>query len=237
MVKLVGKRYGKLVVVEFAFIDTNGSKHWHCVCDCGNDCFPATGNLIGGSARSCGCSPEVNAELINGMRKRATKHGCSQDRVYGVWKAMMGRCYNKNDHAYKNYGGRGISVCEEWKDCNKFKAWAYANGYDETAKHGKCTLDRVDVNGKYSPENCRFVSMKEQNNNKRDNRIVVAFGTEMTFAEAADKYCINKSTFRNRLLKGMSVDEALSVPVSHHKSWKVNKHNLNNKQAKETKHE
>ena len=101
---------------------------------------------------------------INGKRTGNELHP-----VYDRYRSMLDRCNNPNHPSYRNYGGRGIKVCDEWMDFDNFYKWAMENGYDESAKHGKCTLDRIDVNGDYEPSNCRFVSMKTQQRNKRNN--------------------------------------------------------------------
>ena len=95
-------------------------------------------------------------------------HGGINDRLYEVWGSMKKRCNNPNDKSYKNYGGRGIKVCKEWNENYlSFKKWAYKNGYDENAPHGECTIDRINVNGNYEPNNCRWISNAEQQKNKR----------------------------------------------------------------------
>lgn len=118
-----------------------------------------------GITRSCGCLHDEAA------RMRRTSHGKSGTRLYAIWKAMNRRCSNPSDKNYNRYGGRGISVCDEW--CDDFQAfyeWAIANGYDETAPVGECTIDRIDNDKGYAPGNCRWVDLKTQQNNKSNNR-------------------------------------------------------------------
>ena len=122
-----------------------------------------------------------------------TKHGGVHDRLYGIWGNMTRRCNNPNDRRYESYGGRGISVCEEWNDYEPFKKWAYENGYDENAVFGNCTLDRIDNNGNYEPSNCRWVDRVTQANNTSRNRYVEFEGQKLTIAEFARVMNIDKN--------------------------------------------
>lgn len=162
-----GERYGKLTVVSRAedYIFPNGKKHvmWICKCDCGNTTTVDVCMLVRGHTKSCGCL-KTEAAKIN-----FTTHGGRQDRLYHTFSNMKNRCYNKNSSDYKYYGGRGVTICDEWlNNYQSFKIWAYQTGYDENAKFGDCTIDRIDVNGNYEPDNCRWVSMDIQNKNKRN---------------------------------------------------------------------
>lgn len=130
---------------------------WKCVCDCGRTTIVNGQNLKSGNTTSCGC---YGIERRNNASKT---HGKSNTRLHRIWKAMHSRCYNKKYHAYKYYGGRGITICEEWlHNFKTFYDWAMANGYEENL-----TIDRIDPNGNYSPNNCRWVTMELQNKNKR----------------------------------------------------------------------
>lgn len=163
---LAGRRFGRLTVIKRSGTSKSHSVVWLCRCDCGNLCEISSTCLIHGHTRSCGC---YGIERRTAASVAANKtHGMSKDRLYTVWSSMKQRCGNPNAHEYENYGGRGISVCDEWSSSfEAFCEWAYSHGYDPNAPRGKCTIDRIDVNGNYEPSNCRFVDMKVQCRNRR----------------------------------------------------------------------
>lgn len=166
---LQGMKFGRLTVIKLYDTVTyhykNSGTHkvqiWECLCECGNTVNVRDRHLLTGHTKSCGC---FRKETTSKMTKT---DGRTTDRLYRVWGGMLSRCYREYTNGYKNYGGRGIKVCKEWHDYPTFKQWAYSNGYDPNAKYGDCTLDRIDVNGNYEPNNCRWVSMAEQRKNKR----------------------------------------------------------------------
>ena len=157
---LTGLRFGRLVAIEQTDKRTKaGSIIWRCVCDCGNTAYVIAGNLSRNHTLSCGCLAENVCK---------TTHGCSEERLYYVWRGIKERCYCPSHNRYQLYGGRGIQMCEEWRnDYSAFRNWALANGYDANAKRGECTIDRIDVNGNYEPSNCQWVDMKIQRKNQR----------------------------------------------------------------------
>ncbi len=173
---LTGKRFGRLVAIERAEsrISPSGNKttRWKCKCDCGNYTIVDTASL-NRCTKSCGCLQKESFYNV------ITKHGQSGTRLHRIWKGLMIRCYNSNHHTYKNYGGRGITVCGEWKQNFKaFYDWAVANGYDENL-----SLDRIDTNGNYSPENCRWATQLVQANNTNKNHYLTFNGKTMTIAQ------------------------------------------------------
>ena len=179
---LTGQRFGKLSVLCKSGYH-NGKIMWRCVCDCGNETTVYGGSLRSGNTKSCGC--------INAKQNPRYKHGLSKTRLYHSWNAMMQRCNNPKDKRYANYGGRGISVCKEWQDFMTFRDWALSNGYASDL-----SIDRIDVNGNYCPENCRWATRIEQANNTTRNHYVTYNGETHTVAEWARLLGIDQSSLR-----------------------------------------
>lgn len=141
-------------------------------------------------------------------------HGKSGTRLYRIWKSMRIRCNCPTSPPYKNYGGRGIRICDEWNDFENFYEWAYANGYDETAEYMQCTLDRIDVNGNYEPNNCRFANWKVQSSNKRSNVKVVYKERTIPLPQLSEMVGIPRNLLYDRIIRsGWSVERAVLTPV------------------------
>lgn len=158
---LTGCKFGRLTVVQRAKSAKGWRTRWLCRCDCGKEVIVDRGNLKSSHTKSCGC---LSVEEII---KRSTTHGGSKEKLYYVWKAMINRCERDTVKVFPYYGGRGISVCTEWHDYEAFREWMLLNGYDPKAPRGKFTIDRIDADGDYRPDNCRVVSMKVQRMNQR----------------------------------------------------------------------
>jgi len=164
---LTGERFGKLVALyDTGRIKKSGNHYWKCACDCGNYTEVDTGRLRTGRTKSCGCLNKQHMAKVNFI------HGNWNERLHNVWKSMVDRCTNPKNRSFRYYGARGIRVCEEFMSYDKFKTWALSSGYDESAKFGVCTIDRIDVDGDYEPSNCRWVDLKTQANNRRNSKSV-----------------------------------------------------------------
>lgn len=204
---LSGKRYGRLTVMHQNGFKYNPSGQrtvlWHCKCDCGKEKDIPASTLKNGRSKSCGC---LNRELSS---ERATKHGgCKQymlERLYKIWRDMKNRCYQESSINFKNYGGRGIKICERWMDYKNFRDWAVSHGYKDGL-----SIDRIDVNGNYCPENCRWATAVEQANNRRTNISITAFGMTKTAAEWEKYAGIKQHTILARINSGWSAEKAVS---------------------------
>lgn len=154
------KRFGRLVALKY----DNDNKKWECLCDCGKHKLVSLTHLQDGHTKSCGCLQKETSRVIG---KNNTKHGMHGTRIYNIWRGMKSRCYYNHNKCYNIYGGRGIIVCDEWLDKNigfiNFFEWSVRNGYDDSL-----TIDRIDTNGNYEPSNCRWITMLEQQSNKRN---------------------------------------------------------------------
>lgn len=189
----VGEKYGRLTILE----NHHPKNEVLCLCECGNTKIARADNVFYGGTRSCGC-------LFNEGNNK--KHGDKGKRLYIIWKGMRCRCYTKSSSTYNNYGGRGITICEEWSNYENFKQWALNNGYTDNL-----SIDRIDVNGNYEPSNCRWVSMKKQSNNKRNNRYLEYKGQVKTMQELAEENGIKPATIWARLNRGWDVEKALTT--------------------------
>lgn len=208
--KEIGKRKDFLEIID---VKQYGRKGRVVVkCDCGTIKEMTLSRFNNPSVHSCGC-----VGIPKGEESPYYQHGMSKKRIYGVYRDMFNRCYNPKDISYKNYGAKGITICDEWLGNNgikNFSDWAYDNGYDENAERGECTLDRINVEKGYSPENCRLVSMEIQANNKTSNRYFEIDGEIKTLSEWCREYGIScVQSVYGRLNRGMDIKTALTKPM------------------------
>lgn len=209
MLDLVGQNFGRLTVIRFHHSDEK-NRYWECKCSCGNTILCTTGRLRSGNTRSCGCLRKETS-IKNGIKnvKYDGEAKGKYKRLLRIYYAMLHRCYNKNDSCYHHYGGRGISVCDEWKnDYFTFKKWALDNGYNDNL-----TIDRLDHNGNYEPNNCKWATWTEQQNNKSNNKYLTYKGETKTLAQWCRELNLNYARTKARLNTcNMSVEDAFELP-------------------------
>lgn len=203
---VIGNKYGRLTVIEDApdKVYKNGAhdRVEKCLCDCGKIKFVKLGQLKNGRTKSCGC---YHDEI---SRERQTTHGMTGTRLYRIWSTMKSRCLNPNTDYYYLYGGKGISVCDEWRNnFDSFFKWSIEHGYDDSL-----TIDRMDSNKDYCPENCRWVTFKEQANNTSRNHLLEYNGDLYTLAELSELVNVPYAILKHRIYDGMSVRSAIEKP-------------------------
>jgi len=197
---ITGNRYGRWTVVGFSHTH-NKASYWNCRCDCGTLRTHQRSALISGSTYSCGC---FRGELLT---VRNTTHGRRHSPEYGSWRAMKERCQNPRSSKFYLYGGRGIAICDRWQRFDNFFA---DMGPKPTPDH---TLERIDTNGNYEPDNCRWIPGAEQAANRRNNHRVTIGEDTRTIAEWRRHFHISKSTYDARIHLGWSIESALTTPV------------------------
>ena len=202
---LTNKKFGRLKALNLCnYRNKYGRAMWHCICDCGKEIDVSSNSLLKGNTKSCGC---YKLDLISNRNKT---HAESKTKLYQIWVSMRKRCVNKNDKAYQNYGARGIRVCDEWKNSfENFRNWCLENGY----KQG-LSIDRIDNNGNYCPENCRWTTRYYQSRNTRGNHIIEYNGKQYIMRDLANLLGIKYSTLAARLLVyGWTVEDAINKKV------------------------
>lgn len=206
---LTGQRFKRLTVIEENGRNNRNEILWRCKCDCGKETNVTTYRLRKNITRSCGClMVDTCREQMRELGKSLKTHGLSKTRIYKTYRGIKDRCLNPNDMHYPDYGGRGIKMCDEWKnDFMNFYNWAMENGYTD-----ELTIDRIDVNGNYEPSNCRWVDIKTQSNNKRTNRYIEFNGEVKTLSQWAEIYGVDRGTIAARIDRyGMSLEDALTM--------------------------
>ncbi len=211
---LIGMKFGKLAVMERTenYISRSGRKYtqYLCKCDCGRTFVAYSQMLLDGRTWQCGC------ETGHYMPRGEDRHGDASPtapghRLYALWCGIKRRCYYPKIPGYSDYGGRGIRMCDEWlNDYKAFRTWAIENGYDINVPRGECTIDRIDIDGDYSPENCRFVDIATQNDNKSNVIHVEYHGETHNLKQWAEIFGINYTTLQNRYHCGYTGDKLFS---------------------------
>lgn len=198
---LSGMTFGRLTVIEYAGKRHNGRTQWRCRCQCGNETVATRSNLVAGKIISCGCKRREQAGNINRV------HGECKTRLYSIWRNMITRTENPKGTAYDRYGGRGIRMCPEWRNSFvAFRDWAVSNGYSDAL-----TIDRINTDGNYTPENCRWVPWKTQFNNRSTNVCLTFQGRSQTAAEWARETGISRNAIYMRLRAGWPTERILTT--------------------------
>ena len=201
LIDITGNRYYHLVVLEKARVE-NGVVIWKCLCDCGNITYVRGQNLKSGAVKSCGC--------LRKEAKPTLRHNMSKTRLYRIWAAMKCRCYTQSHHSYKNYGGRGIKVCDRWKNSSdEFIEWAIINGYTDDM-----TIERIDVNKDYCPENCTWIPANKQQANRTTCKYFTHNGETKNLTDWCSILNLPYKQVHNRIYKlCWSFERAISEPV------------------------
>jgi hypothetical protein len=191
VIDFMGQKFERLTVLKFAGLNKDHKALWLCKCECGNETTVVGNRLRNGDIKSCGC---LRTERIS---KQNLQHGLSGTRLFRLWWGMKRRCNDPKEQNYKYYGGRGIAVCDEWDDYKAFHDWAYENNYEDSL-----SIDRIDCDGNYTPDNCRWVELSAQAGNKRNNAFVAFCGETHTIAEWSRISGLNYGTLLRRSKDG-----------------------------------
>ena len=204
LIDLTGQKFGCWTVLSRAKNSLQGHSRWLCECDCGTQRVVLGNSLRRGESTNCGCVAKEKLRKIN------TKHNKKRHPLYSVWIGMKKRCLNKNDHAYMYYGGRGVTIHNEWiNHFQSFYNWAIKNGYKRNL-----TLDRIDVNGNYEPSNCRWTDKKTQARNRRSNFNITYNNETKCLTEWSEILGINRGTLKSRILRSKwSIEKAFTTPI------------------------
>lgn len=199
--QMTGMVFDRLTVINEGTRTASGEHRWNCICSCGKPTLALGKNLRKGHTKSCGC---LSSEA---SRKRATTHGMSDTRPFKIWQGMLKRCLNTNCDAYADYGARGIAVCSSWVESFE-NFWSdMSGGYSDTL-----TLERIDTNADYCKPNCKWATMAEQSNNKRNNVRLSLNGRTQNLAQWARELSVSRYLFVNRIRRGWSTERTLTTP-------------------------
>ena len=205
----IGMKFGKLTIIGVSHKNGSGKNYAKCKCECGNIIDVLPNSLFNNESKSCGCSKLNNPMLANNKSTSSGnyKDGRTKHSLYGTWTQMINRCENQKSKHYDRYGGRGIKVCEEWHDFWSFVKWSDSIG----GKPNGYTLDRIDNDGNYCPENCRWSDWETQTSNKSSNRYITYNGKTQTIHQWSIDIGLNEQTLTNRINRGWSIERALTT--------------------------
>lgn len=217
-VDMIGKKFGRLLVIGLSKErGSRGQLKYICKCDCGQIKHILGESLRSSKCQSCGC---LNREITSAKMKT---HGGSSSRLYHVWQGIKNRCLNPNSPEYYNYGGRGITICDEWLDFDNFRVFMLSIGYNSKAAKGAQTIERIDVNKGYFPDNCTLIPLKQQPLNMTSNRKIRANNQTKLLTEWARELEVSETTIINRIKRGWSPEKAVTTPPK-----RVNKYTVGN---------
>lgn len=200
---LTNMNFGRLRVIGLSHF-SHGGAMWICQCSCGNKKVVRGSHLTAGDIKSCGC---LRKEVLN-----KTTHGSSYSRLYNIWASIKKRCENKNNKDFYRYGGRGIKLFSNWHQFESFRDWALTNGYNDNL-----TIDRIDTNKNYEPSNCRWVTAKDQAQNRRSNKFITFNGKTLCLSEWGRQLGINPNVIGQRLKRGWTIEKTLTTPTKKQK--------------------
>ena len=212
LIDLTGKRFNRLLVLNQGDRLRPKVPRWVCLCDCGKTIVTDGKSLRHGLSRSCGC---LKNEKI---KQRSTTHGMTNSSEYKTWCGIKKRCYNKNEMCYPSYGGRGITMSEEWK--HSFDAFLRDVGPKPSANH---SIERIDPNGNYQADNCKWIPLHEQARNKRNTILLTASKVTKTMVDWSKETGIPYATIQARILKGWTEHDAVTKPLMIEKRNKLSK--------------
>lgn len=211
--EMIGNTFNRLTILERRYEPKHRRTKFLCKCECGNECIVDRQKILSGHTKSCGCLQKEKTSKAKYIHGQAGVNGKNKSDLYRVWSSMKERCQNPNNKAYKNYGERGIVVCDEWQDFTIFNSWAKDTGY----KKG-LTIDRIDNDKGYNPDNCRWATRTEQGRNKRNTIFIKHKGKEMPLVALAEKKSIKYRLLYDRLFsQGWDINKAVNEPVKRRK--------------------
>lgn len=203
---ITGQKFGRLTAIKFCYSKSRKKAtdhYWLFRCDCGKEKILLKSSVTSGHIKSCGCYHKEKISIIH------KKHGLANSRIYGIWCDIKTRCKNPKHIRHNYYYDKGINICDEWtNNFENFYNWALENGYKESL-----SIDRIDVNGNYCPENCRWVNNKIQSNNKTNNHNITVNGITHTISEWCDIKQMNYHTFYSRLNRGWNIEKILNTKI------------------------
>lgn len=208
-IDLKNQTFGRLTVLNY--LHKNNALYWRCKCSCGNYTEVLTSHLIRGKILSCGCLKREKTGQIN------RSHGLSNSRIYNIWCGIKFRCYNKKCNEFHRYGGRGIKMCDNWKNSfEDFCDWAKNNGYNDTL-----TIERNNLDGNYCPENCCWIPLKKQARNTSRTKYLEYKGESKPMVEWAEIFGVKYSLLADRIQRGWSIEKALLTPVKENRNARL----------------